>query len=166
MRSRELVKLESDLLAGIESIDVGLRQRLREAMREFLMHDTRMLPGCSSVKERKDIMATIQTMAEAELLRRVIERPKEFSTKELKELWRGTLLVEPRAPDEKKDPLAFLEGLDIKDADKARMMEARLRLWLEESGLAGTGPGRPFGPYRRVARGNRRSPMRVATTRP
>jgi hypothetical protein len=127
VRNRELVKLESDLLADIETIDPAIRSRLRERIREFIMWDIRSLPGCERVKDRKDIMSTIQTHGEADLLRRLVEKPREFSTKEMKELWRGTLLVEPVAPSGKSaatDPLAFLEELNVSDDVKAKIMGA------------------------------------------
>ena len=87
----ELRRLEREL--GRDWEEPGRTERLDGMVQEYLMHRAGDLAG-ARVKGEADLLKLIHTYSRVELIRQLIQNPKGFNMKDMKELFRSTLIVE------------------------------------------------------------------------
>jgi hypothetical protein len=121
VKGEEMKKLERELQADLRDAPEAVLNRVRDQVKEFLHEEASRIAG-KRVRSEADIMELIHLHSRVALLRRVIEAPHQFNTKDLKELFRDTA---PVADLEKKvDPLALVSSLDISGEEKAKVIKA------------------------------------------
>lgn len=98
MEAPELRKLERELNQDWE--EPGRFERLDALVQDYLMHRVGDLAG-QRVKGEADLLKLIHSYSRVELIRALIQNPKSFNLKELKELFRSTLIVEQNDAAEK-----------------------------------------------------------------
>jgi len=128
--SREM--LEKELKRDYAALDEAATSRLDQLVEEYLHHRVKLLTGVHTRSEA-DILRLLHLHSRVALLEAVIDRPKSFNLKEMKELFRSTLIVEQNDAVErhKSDPARAIAQLDISDAEKAKIFGGLTEVALE-----------------------------------
>ena len=118
----ERLGLEKELQQDFDNLDAAVTNRLDDLVERYLHHRVKLLTGANTRTEA-DILALIHLHSRVALLEAVIDRPKSFNLKEMKELFRSTLIVEANDAAEKGKLLAGL----------TEVARDRLRMQIDES---------------------------------
>lgn len=141
MREWERDDLETQLRQDYGALEAAAISRLDEAVEAYLHHKAKLLTGVHTRTEA-DILALIHLHSRVALLEAVIDRPKSFNLKEMKELFRSTLIVEANdaAERDKGNPIKAIANLGLGDDEKGKLLAGltevardRLILQIEEA---------------------------------
>jgi hypothetical protein len=141
VRIEQRRNLERALREDFENLGPAEENRLDELITQYLHHRAKQLTGATTKTER-DILDLIHLHTRVALLEQVIDKPKQFNLKDMKELFRSTLIVEQNdaAERSKGDPLRAIAALNVSDEERAKLMAGltevardRLRLQIEQA---------------------------------
>jgi hypothetical protein len=121
MQADDMRKLERELQEDLRDQPEARLHRVRELVKEFLLEEATQIGG-KRVRAEREVTEVIHLYTRIALLRRVIESPHQFNTKDLKELYRDTAPVKDL--EKNVNPLALIESLDgVSDAQKAQLIK-------------------------------------------
>ena len=133
--------LERELQQDFDNLDAAATHRLDEKVEQYLHHRVKLMTG-KDTRTEADILALIHLHSRVALLEAVIDRPKSFNLKEMKELFRSSLIVEQNDAAErtKNDPVRAIANLGLGDDEKGKLLAGltevardRLRLQIEQA---------------------------------
>lgn len=119
-------RLERELSEDYKDIEPAKESRLDLLVREYLLHKATLLAD-AKIRNEQEVLSLIHLHSRVALLQAVIERPKQFNLKEMKELFRGTLIVEANDAAEagkRGDPSKTIAELPITDEAKELLFGA------------------------------------------
>lgn len=126
MNAENQRKLERELSEDYKDIEPAKESRLDLLVREYLLHKATLLAD-AKIRNEQEVLSLIHLHSRVALLQAVIERPKQFNLKEMKELFRGTLIVEANDAAEagkRGDPSKTIAELPITDEAKELLFGA------------------------------------------
>jgi hypothetical protein len=101
VNQRERTELERELAQDFADMPVAVESRMDELVEKYLLWKAGKLTD-RVVRGEKDILKLIHLHSRVALLEQVITRPKQFNLKEMKELFRSTLIVEANDASENR----------------------------------------------------------------
>lgn len=126
MNAENQRRLERELSEDYKDIEPAKESRLDLLVREYLLHKATLLAD-TKIRNEQEVLSLIHLHSRVALLHAVIERPKQFNLKEMKELFRGTLIVEANDAAEagkRGDPGKTIAELPITDEAKELLFGA------------------------------------------
>lgn len=137
--------LERELGRDFRALDEAATARLDDLVEQYLHHRVKLLTGAHTRGEA-DILRLLHLHSRVALLEAVIDRPKSFNLKEMKELFRSTLIVEQNDAVErgKDSPARAIAQLEISDAEKAKLFAGLTEVAMERLRAGGV-QGLPSG---------------------
>jgi uncharacterized membrane protein len=118
MQHNEALKLERELKEDFERNDAAVMNRLRAAVKEFLFEEASRLTG-KIVRDEGKIKELIRIHAYVQILKVLIENPKSFGPKDLKEILKSGEAEVALLPAT-NDPLSAIQAMSgLSAAEKA-----------------------------------------------
>jgi len=120
---KDLVKLEQQLQADICNSDAAVLERVNELVRRHLYWCIGEVTG-RRITKPEQVDELMQLHTKAALMKRLIEEPHKFTTKDLKDLFKAHAQVAQESGPQKADNIvAAISALNIPDSEKKRMLE-------------------------------------------
>lgn len=127
MTGAELRKLERDLQGDLVDTDRAVRERVREAVRSFLLSEAALLAG-SPVRDEQKILDLIQLHVRVNLLQAIVSNPKGYPLKEQRELFKSLSEDRGKLP-EGTNPMDLIASLqDVSGKDKKELIDGVMAL--------------------------------------
>lgn len=124
MNKPEMKELEHLLEDDLHDNDVALMARIRPLVTKFLLEEVSRVAG-KKVADEDALLELIRIHARSALLMKLIEKPTQFTPRDLKELVKGE---QTEKPPPVADMGSLVAGLEVPDGDKAQLLAAMTEL--------------------------------------